>query len=77
MFAVGERVKKTQPCFFNSNGGNGIVGVTHGNIGTVIWIDKDRKEPTYLVHFDGKSYLSSIKYHYTKYDLEYLDGRRI
>ena len=26
MFAVGERVKKTQPCFFNSTGGNGIVG---------------------------------------------------
>ena len=73
MFKIGDRVRKTNSCFYNPHGDRS--GITIGNIGTVLDI-RSRYENTpaayvlYIVQFDGKSLTNELENQYTESSLE-------
>jgi len=73
MFKIGDRVRKTNPCFYSPFGDRS--GITIGNIGTVLDIRSRYKNTPnayklYIVQFDGKSLTNELENQYTASSLE-------
>ena len=73
MFEIGDRVKKTQSCFYSLDGDKS--GVPIGNTGTIIdsihrYKNTSASYYLYIVQFDGKSLTNELENRYTESSLE-------